>query len=116
MRKSNMSNTSSSFSVTEAEPETEVRSRTDWARVDALAEEDIDTSEIPPLTEAEFARSAWRFPHSAETGLARSVPQVTVEVSVDEDTLTWFQRQGQDYPQRMRAALRLYAEAHRTTA
>ncbi len=33
--------------------------------VDALMDEDIDTSEIPPLTDADFARSEWRFPASA---------------------------------------------------
>ena len=29
------------------------------------------------------------------------------------DTLAWYQSQGQDYQQRIRTALRLYAEAHR---
>lgn len=116
MRKSNMSSISNSFSVTEAELEKATRSRTDWARVDALADEDIDTSDIPPLTEADFARSEWRFPAAASLGKTGSTSQVTVEVSVDEDILAWFQSQGQDYPQRMRAALRLYAEAHRAAA
>jgi uncharacterized protein (DUF4415 family) len=36
-----------------------------------------------------------------------------VEVAIEEDILAWFQ--GQDYPRRMRAALRLYAEAHRVS-
>ena len=35
--------------------------------VDALMDEDTDTSEIPPLTESDFARSEWRFPPSANT-------------------------------------------------
>ena len=87
------------------------RSRTNWERVDALAEEEIDTSEIPPLSEADFARSQWRFP-AADIGRTAARTQVTVEVSVDEDILAWFQSQGANYPQRMRAALRLYAEAH----
>jgi hypothetical protein len=34
-------------------------SKTDWAKVDALTEADIDTSDIPPLTEAFFAKSRW---------------------------------------------------------
>jgi hypothetical protein len=34
-------------------------SRTDWAKVDALTEADIDTSDIPPLTKAFFAKSHW---------------------------------------------------------
>ena len=110
-----MSSTSSSSLVTEPDAEQFLRSRTDWARVDALAEEEIDTSDIPPLTEADFARSEWRLP-AGNLGAISGGPQVTVEVSVDEDILAWFQAQGQDYPQRMRAALRLYAEAHRAAA
>ena len=110
-----MSNTSGKTSAIEVGPKNPMRSRTDWARVDALADEDIDTSDIPPLTEADFARSEWRLPAAASLG-SGALPQVMVEVSVDEDTLAWFQSQGQDYPQRMRAALRLYAEAHRATA
>lgn len=116
MKKSNTSSTSGSSSVIESRPENSVRSRTDWERVDALGEEEIDTSDIPPLTEADFARSEWRFPAAATLGATAAAPQVTVEVSVDEDILAWFQSQEQDYPQRMRAALRLYAEAHRAAA
>ncbi len=55
----------------------------------------------------------WRFPASASLGKVRAV---TVEVVIEEDVLEWFQAQGQNYPQRMQAALRLYAEAHRAGA
>jgi hypothetical protein len=34
-------------------------SETDWARVDALTEEEIDTSDIPPITDEQFSRSRW---------------------------------------------------------
>ena len=115
MRKSNTSSTSGKTSAVEAGAKDSIHSRTDWARVDALADEDIDTSDIPPLTETDFARSEWRFPAATGSG-SGALPQVMVEVSVDEDTLAWFQSQGQDYPQQMRAALRLYAEAHREAA
>jgi hypothetical protein len=33
--------------------------KTDWARVDAMAEEEIDTSDIPPITEESFRNSKW---------------------------------------------------------
>lgn len=33
-------------------------------------------------------------------------------VQVDSDVLDWFQAQGDDYEQRVNAALRIYAEAH----
>lgn len=37
-------------------------SRTDWARIDAITDEQIDTSDIPPLSEEFFAKAQWRFP------------------------------------------------------
>ena len=98
--------------VTYSEDALSGQSRTDWEGLDALSEDEIDTSDIPPLTEEEFARMQWRFP--ARFGAAKPAQAVTVEVAVDENILAWFQAQGQDYPQRMRAALRLYAEAHQS--
>ncbi len=73
-------------------------SRMDWARLDALADEDINTSDIPALTEEDFARSQWRFPSSEQSEAAVTSHAVAVEVIVDQDTL------------------RLYAAAHRATA
>ncbi len=32
-------------------------SQTDWARIDAMTDEDIDYSDIPPITEEMFARA-----------------------------------------------------------
>lgn len=81
-------------------------SRTDWARIDAMTEEEIDSSDIPPLPEEFFANAKWRMPPK----------QVTVTVNVEPDTLAWFQAQGKAYKQRMTAALRIYAEAHRLAA
>ena len=37
-------------------------SGTDWERVDAMEDEDIDTSDIPPLTDAFFKRARLRVP------------------------------------------------------
>jgi hypothetical protein len=34
-------------------------SKTDWAKIDALTEDEIDTSDIPPLTEEFFRQSRW---------------------------------------------------------
>lgn len=102
MNKSNMSNISEV-----SHDNLPTASRTDWARIDAMSDDDIDTSDIPPLTEEELSRSWWRFPAPARS--------VVTELTVDEDILAWFQSQGQDYPQRMRAALRLYAEAHQAS-
>ncbi len=88
-------------------------SRTHWERLDAFGDAGIDTSDIPAMTEEEMANSEWRLPAGFQKSTA---PPLVVQVAVDPDVLAWFQSQGQDYPARMRAALRLYAEAHQAPA
>jgi uncharacterized protein (DUF4415 family) len=78
-------------------------SETNWAMIDSLTDEEIDRSELPPLDESFFARATWRMPER----------QVTIAVPVDPDLLAWFQAQGSECEQRIIAALRIYAEAHR---
>lgn len=78
-------------------------SQTDWERIDALSDEDIDTSDIPPLTDDFFKRAKLRLPHQ----------RVTATLQIDADVLKWFKAQGEDYEQRLNAALRMYAEAHK---
>jgi uncharacterized protein (DUF4415 family) len=78
-------------------------SRTNWEKVDALTDDEIDASDIPPLTEEFFGKSRWWKP----------VTPLNVLVQVDRNTLDWFQAQGAEYEQKMAAALRIYAEAHR---
>ena len=40
------------------------RSETDWTRIDLMTDEEIDTSDIPPLDDAFFAAAKWRLPRS----------------------------------------------------
>ena len=77
-------------------------SKTDWDRIGVMGDEAIDTSDIPPLPKAFFEKATLRAPRCP----------VTVTVHIDPDVLAWFQAQGQDYEQRLNAALRIYAEAH----
>jgi uncharacterized protein (DUF4415 family) len=79
-------------------------SGTDWERIDAMTDEEIDTSDIPPLTDTFFKRAQVRLPKRL----------VTLTVQVDADVLDWFKAQGDDYEQRVNAALRIYAEAHKS--
>lgn len=78
-------------------------SRTDWARIDAMSDEEIDTSDIPPLSEEFFAKAQLRMPKSP----------VTTTVQVDPETFAWFQAQGEMAQQQMSVALKIYAEAHK---
>ncbi len=79
------------------------RSQTDWARVDVLGDEDIDTSDIPPLDEAFFSTANLRMPDGS----------TSVAVKLDPETYSWFKSLGAEAEERMRAALRLYAESHK---
>ncbi|MEG3974740.1 MULTISPECIES: BrnA antitoxin family protein [unclassified Microcoleus] len=79
-------------------------SKTDWARIDAMSDEDIDTSDSPPLSEEFFTRAQLRMPQSA----------ITMPVQVDPETFAWFQAQGETAQQQMSVALRIYADAHKT--
>jgi hypothetical protein len=42
-------------------------SRTDWARIDAMTDDDIDTSDISPLTDEFFSKAKLRMPSSSVT-------------------------------------------------
>jgi uncharacterized protein (DUF4415 family) len=77
-------------------------SETNWARIDGMTDEEIDTSDIPPLDDEFFAKVQWRMPKR----------KTAVTLSVDNDVLKWFEAQGAEFQQRINAALRIYAEAH----
>lgn len=78
-------------------------SETDWDRVDALTDEEIDTSDIPSLSDAFFAQATLREPRQ----------NISVTVQIAPDVWAWFKAQGDECEQRLRAAIRIYAEAHR---
>ena len=78
------------------------QSKTDWARIDRMTDEEIDTSDSPPLDDDFFARAEWRMPEKNRA----------VTLSVDSEVLKWFEGQGADFQHRVNAALKIYAEAH----
>ena len=86
-----------------SEKDLKTHSGTDWARIDQLKDEDIDTSDIPPLDDSFFDRAQLRVPSH----------KTAVTLAVDDEVLRWFEAQGAEFQHRMNAALRIYAEAHR---
>ena len=74
--------------------------KTNLERLDAITDDMIDTSDIPPLTEKFFKTAKWR------------LPKVKVTVEVEPEILEWFKSQGEDYQNYLSAALRIYAQAH----
>jgi uncharacterized protein (DUF4415 family) len=78
-------------------------SQTDWERIDKLTDEEIDTSDIPPLDDSFFAKARLRMPRA----------QVPVTMHVDADLLDWFKNQGEEYESLINNALRSYVEEHK---
>jgi len=71
-------------------------------RFDALTDEMIDTSDIPPLTEDFFASAKWRMPKD----------KVKVLVEVEPEIAQWFKAQGGKSQEFLAEALRTYAQEH----
>jgi uncharacterized protein (DUF4415 family) len=79
---------------------TKRQSKTDWARIDAMRDEDIDYSDAPKLGPDFFANAIiW-------PGMKK---QITLRI--DPDVLTFFRKQGRGYQSAMNGVLRRYMEA-----
>jgi len=71
--------------------------------VAALRDSEIDTSDMPEVTDWSGALRG---------GLYRPVKRLT-SLRLDADLLEWFKRDGEGYQTRINAALREYVEHHR---
>lgn len=78
------------------------QSKTNWAKVDAMSNRDIDYSEIPEL-KADFFKNAT---------LILPEAKALVTLRLDQDVLKWFKKQGKGYQTRINALLRAYMEAN----
>ena len=81
-------------------------SLSDWARVDALTDEQIDLSDCPEITPEMFAKAIVR------RGLKPTPKKVQITLRIDNDVVEWFKGQGRGYQSRINALLRAYMEAH----
>ena len=77
---------------------------TDYARLDAMTEEELEAS-IDKDEEGEFDWS------TARVGIPQPKQQLTVRF--DRDVVEWFKAQGAGYQTRMNAVLRSFVEAQR---
>jgi uncharacterized protein (DUF4415 family) len=81
---------------------------TDWERLDAMTDEDINLSDIPEITPEMFARAVVRH------GLKPEPTKEQITLRIDSDVLAWFRAQGRGYQTRINALLRAYMEAQPT--
>ena len=78
---------------------TKRRSRTDWKRIDALQDKDIDYSEIPKQG-PDFFANAILWPG----------PKKQITLRIDPDVLAFFRKSGKGYQTSINAVLRRYVE------
>jgi len=75
-------------------------SRTNWEALESMSDEDIDYSDIPPLTDEFFENAALRIP----------VAQVNNLIKIDPDVIAWFRAQDTEYQKLINKVLRRYIE------
>lgn len=84
--------------------DSENSSRTNWERVDLMRDDDVDTSDSPPLDDQFFASAELRLPKG----------KVPIIMSVDADVSEWFKSQGSEYQNLINVALPSYADTHKS--
>ena len=80
------------------------RSKTDWAAVDALTDEEIEAAvrNDPDAVPLDFDWS--------EAVLVLPAKKKAISIRVDEDVLDYFKKKGAGYQRRMNAVLRSYMQ------
>ncbi len=80
---------------------------TDWKRVKATSEEDIETAaqsdpDAPLWTDEMFASAVLHIPHK----------KISTHLYLDQDIVTWFKLGGKGYQTRINAVLKSYVSKH----
>jgi uncharacterized protein (DUF4415 family) len=71
-----------------------------------MRDEDIDYSDIPPLSREDFARSVIRW------GATGRAAKEMITLRLDADVLRWFRARGKGYQTQINLLLRAYMDAH----
>ena len=79
-----------------------VESRTDWKRLRTMKDEEIDFSDIPPISRTMLKNMVIRMPRRKSL----------VSLRIDPDVVEWFKSKGKGYQTRINALLRAYVDAH----
>jgi uncharacterized protein (DUF4415 family) len=75
-------------------------SRTNWTALESMSDDDIDYSDIPPLTDEFFDKAVLKVPSAQGENL----------VQLDPDVIAWFQAQGGEYKTLINSVLRRHIE------
>lgn len=82
------------------------KSQTDWARLDAMTDDEIDYSDIPPITEEMFKNGILR------KGFKPTPNKNQENFPIDRDIIEYFKSLEFNYPAKINQLLRDYMEAH----
>ena len=85
-----------------------MKSLTDWARLDAMTEEEIERNaaedpDNPPMTEEDWKNARVVWPQG----------KAPVTLRLDKDIIAWFKHRGRGYQTRINAVLRAFVEAQK---
>jgi uncharacterized protein (DUF4415 family) len=85
------------------------RGKTDWARVDALSDREIESAvksdpDAAPMLDKEWFRNA---------KVVLPEPKVPISLRMDREVVEWFNARSRRYQSRINAVLKAYVEAHR---
>jgi uncharacterized protein (DUF4415 family) len=87
-------------------PSSSKTSKTDWARVRAMKDEDITLTEEHPELDLQHVVKVIR-----RHGLKPAPPKASVSLRIDQDVLEWFKAQGPGYQTRINMILRAFRDA-----
>jgi uncharacterized protein (DUF4415 family) len=79
--------------------------KTDWARVDAMTEEELEAAIANDPDWAEFENLDW-----SDAILVIPPKKKAISIRLDEDVLTFFKREGDGYQRLINAVLRSYMQ------
>jgi uncharacterized protein (DUF4415 family) len=80
-------------------------------RLDAIRDDQIDTSDIPERTAEQLRNSTVYINLFPVPGTKKK----SVTIRLDDDMVKWFKRQGKGWQTKMNWVLRLYFASHRKT-
>lgn len=86
------------------------KSETDWQRLDAMGDKDIDFSDIPRTTPEFWAQGIVR------KGLKPVVRKNQLTLRIDQDVIEFFKQEGRGYQTKINQLLRAYMDAHKASS
>ena len=84
------------------------QSQTNWEKIDAMEDKDINLSELSEVSPEKFARAIVR------KGLKPIAKKTQITLRIDTDVLNWFKAQGQRYQTNINALLKAYKDANQS--